>query len=272
MGRFSEAADDAARILDNPRCSPLFRLTALTPLGLLRARRGDPGAYAALDEALALAQKSGELERIVPVAAARAELRWLEGDGPGAAAEASAVIDRARKARRSWYVADLAVWIWRGGGQPPPHDECARPVALQLQGDWRGAATEFERLGCPYQAALACYESDDAEAMLAAMEALDKLEARPAAARFRRRLSELGVRAVPRGPRAARREHPFDLTAREQEVLAALALGLSNAEIGGRLFVSPKTVDHHVSAILTKLGVKSRGAAVATAQTRGLLD
>lgn len=270
-GRWAEAVEDAARIVDNPGCSALFRLAALTPLALLRTRRGDPGAREALDEALALARKSGELERMAPVAAARAEMLWLGGDAPGAAAEASAVIERARKARRRWYVADLAVWIWRGGGEPPPADECARPVALQLQGDWRSAAAEFQRIGCPYQAALACYEADDPEAILSALETLDRLEARPAAARLRRRLSELGVRGIPRGPRAARREHPFDLTVREQEVLDALALGLSNGEIAARLFVSPKTVDHHVSAILTKLGVRSRGAAVAKARRTALI-
>ena len=271
-GRWAEAVDDAAHIVDHPGSSALFRLAALTPLGLLRARRGDPGGREALDEALALARENGELERMVPVAAARGELQWLSGDESGAAAEASAVIEKARKARRPWYVADLAVWIWRGGGTPPPVDECARPVALQLQGDWRSAAAEFERLGCPYQAALACYESDDPEAILSALDALDKMEARPAAARLRRRLSELGVRGIPRGPRAARRGHPFDLTAREQEVLDALSLGLSNGEIAARLFVSPKTVDHHVSAILTKLDVRSRGAAVAKARRTALLE
>ena len=145
-------------------------------------------------------------------------------------------------------------------------------MALQIQGDWQGAAAEFARLGCPYQAALACSESDDPEAILSALEALEGLEARPAAARLRRRLSELGVRGIPRGPRAARRGHPFDLTAREQEVLDALSLGLSNGEIAARLFVSPKTVDHHVSAILTKLGVRSRGAAVAKARTTAQIE
>ncbi len=97
------------------------------------------------------------------------------------------------------------------------------------------------------------------------------MEAAPAAARLRRRLSELGVRGVPRRPLAARRAHPFDLTAREQEVLDALALGLSNAQISRRLFVSPKTVDHHVSSILSKLRVPSRGVAVAEARRHGLL-
>ncbi len=269
-GQWAEAAEDAARILDNPRCSAMFRLAALTAIGLLRTRRGDPGALEALDEALALARQSGELERLVPVAAARAEMSWLSGDVASALAEASAVIEQAANAGRSWYVGDLALWIWRGGGKPPPAGKYPAPIALLLRGDWRAASAEFERLGCSYHAALACYEGDDEEALLRALEILDRLGTRPAAARLRRRLSELGVRSVPRGPRAARREHPFDLTSREQEVLAALALGLSNAEIGSRLFVSPKTVDHHVSAILAKLGVKSRGAAVAAAQSSGL--
>ncbi len=269
--QWSEAVDAAERIIRDPGRSALFRITALTALGLLRARRGDPGAREALDEALALGKQSGELEWIVPATAARAELHWLSGDARRAAAEAMALIGTVRKSRRRWYVADLAVWIWRGGGEPVPAEECASPVSRQLRGDWRGAAAEFEKLGCPYHAALATYESDDPDAMLAALEVLDGLDARPAAARLRRRLSELGVRSIPRGPRSARREHPFDLTAREQEVLDALALGLSNAEIAARLFVSPKTVDHHVSAILEKLDVSSRGAAVAKARKNSLI-
>src|SRR5262249_52450852 len=115
-GRWAEALEVAERIVDHRDCSALFRLTALAPLGMVRTRRGDPGAREALDEALALALESGELERMVPVVAARAELLWLGGDAAGAAAEASAVIERARKVGRPWYVADLAVWIWRGGG------------------------------------------------------------------------------------------------------------------------------------------------------------
>jgi DNA-binding NarL/FixJ family response regulator len=83
-------------------------------------------------------------------------------------------------------------------------------------------------------------------------------------------LRDRGVR-VPRGPRLSTVAGPAGLTARQLEVLTLLADGLSNAQIANRLTVSAKTVDHHVSAVLGKLGVPSRGQAAAVARRRGLL-
>ena len=99
---------------------------------------------------------------------------------------------------------------------------------------------------------------------------MSALGARPAAAIATRRLRALGERQLPRGPRARTRENPAGLTARELELLPLLAEGLRNAEIAERLVVSEKTVDHHVSAILRKLGVRKRGEAAARARTLGL--
>ncbi|HET9988247.1 MAG TPA: response regulator transcription factor, partial [Kofleriaceae bacterium] len=271
-GQWSAAVADAALVAGDPLASEIAQQVLLTATGLMRARRGDPSAWDALDASLAIARRANEAERLVPVAAARAELAWLEGDAARARAEVEDVLALAVRIGRAWYIGELAIWAVRGGAAPPTGVPIAHPYALQLAGDWRGAAAEFTRLGCHYDAALACYEGDDQDALKDALAALVRMDARPAAARIRRRLAELGARGIQRGPRSARREHPFDLTAREQDVLEALALGLSNAEIGSRLFVSPKTVDHHVSAILAKLDVPTRVAAVAEARKHGLLD
>ena len=77
---------------------------------------------------------------------------------------------------------------------------------------------------------------------------------------------------MPRGPRPSTSRNEAQLTARELDVLELLAEGLRNAAIAERLFVSPRTVDHHVSAILRKLDVQSRGEAVAEAARIGLLQ
>ncbi|MCA1712124.1 MAG: helix-turn-helix transcriptional regulator [Actinobacteria bacterium] len=77
---------------------------------------------------------------------------------------------------------------------------------------------------------------------------------------------------MPRGPRSATRDDPFGLTARQREVLQLLTDGMTNAEIGGRLFLSERTVDHHVSAVLAKLGVETRRDAVRVASAAGTLE
>ena len=154
-------------------------------------------------------------------------------------------------------------------GAPP--QGAAEPYALMLAGDWAGAAEQWTRIGCPYEAALARAEGDE-EALRTALADLQRLDARTTAAVVSRRLRELGARSLPRGPRASTRDNPAGLTRREVEVLALVTEGLQNAEIAQRLFLSVKTVDTHVASILRKLGVRSRGEASVAAVSRGLLE
>jgi DNA-binding NarL/FixJ family response regulator len=79
-------------------------------------------------------------------------------------------------------------------------------------------------------------------------------------------LRQLGV-ARPHAPQRA----DDSLTAREREVLALLAAGLTNREIATRLVVTPKTVEHHVGQILSKLGLRSRAAVAAYVASQGRL-
>ena len=122
----------------------------------------------------------------------------------------------------------------------------------------------------PYEMAMALWDKGSTTDLLAALQLLESLDARPVATLFRGRLREAGVTGVPRGRLAATRANPIGLTARQLDVLALLSDGLSNADIADRLVISRKTADHHVSAILAKMDVRSRGEAAAAARRLGV--
>jgi len=218
-----------------------------------------------------VARRTDALQRLVPVHVARAEAAWLRGDADRAAAEAEAIYPRAVESKYPWLAGPLAYWRWRASGVASAPSWIGRPFALQIAGQWREAASEWDARGCPYEAAESRASGDDPEALRQALGELEHLGARPASARVSRRLRELGIRDIPRGPRPATRANPARLTAREAEVVRLVAQGLRNGEIAERLSVTPKTVDHHVSAALSKLGARSRLEAVKEAARLGLL-
>lgn len=272
-GSWDAAAESAGSVLRDPRSPPLARVWALATLGLLRARRGDPDAHAPLEEAVPLVENTGELTQIGPVAAAVAEAAWLQGDLATLVRVTEKPIALAVSRRIGWVAGELAYWRWQAGvASELPEDLDTGPYGLSMAGEGVAAGQRWRSIGCPYEAALAVAEADDEDAIRAALDELRRLGARPAAAIVARRQRERGVRGLPRGPRMQTSENPSGLTARELEVLSLLAEGLRNAEIAKRLVVSPKTVDHHVSAVLRKLGVSTRGEAGAVAARLGLTN
>ncbi|HEX7146364.1 MAG TPA: helix-turn-helix transcriptional regulator, partial [Actinomycetota bacterium] len=223
-----------------------------------------------LQEAWELAARTGDLQRTWPVAAGLAEQAWLGGQAAAVPGLVAGPFELGRRLGHAWSVGELGFWLWRVGEHPDPPAGAAEPYALQMAGDWRAAAEAWRELGCPYEQALALADSAAERDLLDALNLLEGLGARPAADAVAARLRELGVRRLPRRPRAATLANPAGLTARELEVLALLGPGLRNADIAQRLHISEKTVDHHVSAVLAKLGVRSRHEATQVAAARGI--
>jgi ATP/maltotriose-dependent transcriptional regulator MalT len=269
-GDWDSAADDAGFVLERYQPSAIAKVTALAVLGHLRVRRGDPDAERLLEEARKLALESGELQRIWPVASARAESAWLKSDTEQLMNEARSLLAMASSHVHPWLKGEFAFWMWRANGMRDTHEEIAAPYALHISGDWRAAAEAWRKIGCPYEEAMALADGDEA-AQLSALEIFERLGARPAAEKLRHALRVTGVRRIPRGPRPSTKTNPYGLTNRQMEVLALMNEGRSNAEIAGRLFISAKTVDHHVSAILAKLDAHTRAEAVSLALQSNLL-
>jgi DNA-binding CsgD family transcriptional regulator len=163
-----------------------------------------------------------------------------------------------------WLLGELTTWWHRLGVPVRPVRDLPEPYRQELAGHHDAAARWWHEAGCPFEEAVALTCSGEPEALRRALELFISLDAGPALSLVRSQLRQAGHQAVPRGPRAATRANPDGLTAREAEVLMLLREGLSNAAIARRLFISERTVHHHVSAVLNKLGVRSRADVVAT--------
>jgi DNA-binding CsgD family transcriptional regulator len=263
-GAWLEAGDAAETVLA-VTAAPIARLPALTTLAHLRLRRGDPDVDSPLAEARELAATASEIQRTSPLLSALAERAWLAGELEHMVPALQRGLELARAQRSPWITGDIVAWLWRAGAPAALALPVAEPYALELAGRWREAALHWQQSGCPFEAAWVLAVHGDEDALREALAEFDRLGAGPAAQFTRRRMRETGVRRVPRGSRATTLNNPYRLTRREAQILELMCDGLRNAAIAKRLFLSTRTVDHHVSAVLTKLGVATRAEAIALA-------
>jgi DNA-binding CsgD family transcriptional regulator len=272
LGRWEAAEQDARAALRAGAQAGILTVPALVTVGLLQARRGDEDAGATLEEAWGWAVRAGGVQRIAATAAARVEHAWLSGDRAAARALAADGFRRVAELGEPWSTGELACWCAQLGIPVALPGSVAEPYAALLAEDWAAAAIYWEKQGRPYRHALALAASGDPDAIVRALGIAEGLGAVALSARLRERLRQLGITRVPRGPLAETRANPAGLTGRQLEVLALLAEGLTNAEIAARLVVSIRTVDHHVAAVLARLGVGSRRAACRRAVDMGILS
>jgi DNA-binding CsgD family transcriptional regulator len=266
-GSWDLAALHARDLLEQPRVANPARVRALTVSGQIRARRGEPGAWSLLDEALPLA--GSEYQDLVPLRVARAEAAWLEGDLDRCRAEAARGLALGGREISPWWWSEMAFWGWMAGAEGPLPARSELPFWLQVIGEPRAAAAAWLEVGSPYYAATAFVSAGGEEDLRQALRIFNDLGAVPMSRRAAAALQRIGASAIARGPRPRTRANPARMTDREVEILTLVESGLTNGEIAERLVLSVKTVEHHVSAILRKVGVRRRADAAAAARRIG---
>jgi DNA-binding CsgD family transcriptional regulator len=250
-----------------------FRLISQATHGRLKARRGDPEAVAILEEVGRYEVPARPVvEWILRSTVALAELGWLSGDYEAVVGHLEPTLGRAVELGEPWWLGEVAFWLWRVDALERPPAGMAEPYALLLAGRWHEAHDVWLAIGCPYEAAQALSCADDEGALRQALDVFDRFGAAGERDAVARRLRRLGVRQIPRRPQSLRDgAAPAHLSPREAEVLALVEEGLRNADIAAKLFLSERTVEHHVASLLRKLGASSRVEAVGKARQLGLL-
>ena len=234
--------------------------------GRLLARLGDERADVMLVGAWERARRQRLLIGVAYAGLAIVEWAVLAGRPAVARSAADVLLPRTDHPGAAPFRAELLRYLQRGGLDAEPFPGCPEPWATGLRGDWRAAADAWQAIGDPYEQALELATSGEPDAMLEALRILDALGAEAAAGWVRPRLREMGTRV----PRRTAHANPAGLTERQLAVLELVSEGLTNAEIADRLVVSVRTVDHHVAAVLGKLGVRSRRDAPAAAHAMGV--
>jgi DNA-binding CsgD family transcriptional regulator len=261
-GDWAQAAACADHVLTHPELSPQHRILPLLTIALIRARHGQQDVSELLDRSAAGAGPD-DVFLMSLVRAARAEAAWLAGDDDAARTEAAAGL-AATPANRinPWLVGHLRRWVHLAGGPiETTGGDPITPYELEINGNWQAAVDAWNDRGCSYDAALAQL-GGDIDAVQAALGTFQQLGAKAAARRARDRLAALRGR-TPSSRRADTSSDPHGLTQRQRQVLDLIVDGRSDPEIAAALHISPKTVGHHVAAILAKLGVENRTHAVA---------
>ncbi len=269
-GRWREALAGLHEMVDGRTDPGMIGRETIPVLARLLVRTADPDADDLLAVATRHAERADVVEWVVPTGLAVIERAWLTGRPELAGNHPATLLERTDRVGLEWQRGELLRYLSRLGHEVPAFPRCPEPFAAGLRGDWESAAVGWAAIDDPYERALELAESRDEESTVESYRILDSLGAVPATTLVRRRLRELGIARLPRRLGADTRSNAAGLTARQLEILRLVADGLTNAEIAGLLYLSTRTVDHHVAAVFHKLGVHNRRDAAAKVESLGL--
>jgi ATP/maltotriose-dependent transcriptional regulator MalT len=258
-GRWSEAYSLAEHLLENPKQPPIVKITALAVAARIKIRRGDEGALPLLKEAKTKAFETKELQRIIPVLTALLEYEWLTGNNSIEDEELETALRFINESDNIFDADEFSFWLEAAGKRKSP------------VGKKQHSALLWKQIGCPYEEALALFMEDE-NSKRNAITIMQTLGATAVCEKMKLEMRTSGIKNIPRGIRKTTSQNPAFLTGRELDILQLLKQGFQNKEIAGKLFISPKTVDHHISSILFKLDVNSRNKAVTEAKRLNIIS
>ena len=235
----------------------ILALYSAVPLARLEARMGQRSAETPLREGWDRAVRLQQLVGLAYAGAALAEWGWLYDDAEALELVLAGWAEHAARPAAAAVTAEIHRYAALAGIEVPiPADPS--PWSASLRGDHVAAAAYWRAVGDPYELAIELAQTGAVEDAAEAARLMEAYGAAPAYRWVRGRLAALGVRSVPRGPQHRTRANIAGLTEREVEVAGLVESSMTNAEIAAELFLSVRTVDHHVSSILTKLDVVNR--------------
>ena len=260
-GNWDEALKIADDLLRKEIQSPPIKIGALVVAATIKMRRGEPGVLPLLKEATTKAMQTMELQRIVPALVAFLEYEWITGTQYIERPTLNHTIEMMQHMGNMYENSEFAFWLQRARNelvQLPQHDDA---YDLTAAASIKNAVQFWERSGCPYQLALTLFEGTEQDKRKA-ISIIHRLGAITVYEKLKLEMRSSGIKSIPRGMRKTTQSNPAQLTERELDILQLLNKGMQNKEIAAQLFISAKTVDHHISSILFKLDAKTRSKAV----------
>ncbi len=269
-GDFSDAEDICDSLLENSLQPSIVRVSVLVIKGRILIRRGNNEGFIFIQKAKDIAIETKELQRIVPVTLAYIEYGWITRNLEIASELVQISMEAFKNNFIGHYYIDLEFWMKLSGLNVKRPGSIKNHHLFDVLGDWQTSSKKWEQLNCPFEQAITLFFGDEGT-VKEAFDILDKLGAEGTLEFLKSELRAKGVKAIPRGRRESTKSNPAFLTQRQIDVLQELRKGCTNAEIAEKLFISAKTVDHHVTAILSKLNVHTREDAVIEARKLGVL-